>query len=193
MCIVLAFVFDEDRVTTCYASLFTALSCYYLASKCWRCLARIYTLLCIRCCVCDDNDDDDDCIVIFFLSLSLGSSALTYTPFRVCERGLYSHSVFSHICATKQMCASICVLVCACVSVYVCHWIDTPSSQCVLDTQNTGSFQAHSAFMHPMYIYIYRIFVYAMGDRLTQTWTHTHSLRCIHNDTVRLRAHIVTL
>lgn len=54
VCIVLAFVFDEDRVTTCYASLFTACSLLCLATT-WLPNVDVasHVYLCILCvCVC---------------------------------------------------------------------------------------------------------------------------------------------
>lgn len=102
--IVLTFVFDEDRVTTCYASLYAACSLLCLATA-WLRNVDVAPHVCVQYTQC--GDDDDDCsIVIFFLSLSRGA-LVSVALFSVLALLSTDHTSFPA--------PSIAVCVCACV------------------------------------------------------------------------------
>lgn len=86
--------------------------------------------------------------------------------------------VLFHICATKNV-RKYLYFVCVCV--YAIE-IDT-NIECVLDTQNTGSFEAHSAYMHFIY-YIEFLCMLFGGIDNTRLYTHNCALcavYCVHS------------
>lgn len=159
--------------------------------------SHVYIRCCVYAAVCATTTMMMMIVLLYFFSRFHSALPLSLTLPSECASEVCILIQFFLIFVLLNKCAQVfvfsCVRVCVCVG--VCMPLDwhTKQSMCVRYTEYrffSSTFCVHASDVH---IYIYRIFVYAMGDRLTQTWTHTHSLRCIHNDTVRLRAHIVTL
>lgn len=136
---------------------------------------------------CDDGDDD--CIVIFFLSLcpslSLCSSCIRSLPFSL-TRSLsewvyfisrFTHSFLSfyvlfHICATKNMRKYLYICVCMPLDRH-------KSIECVLGIHKIQVLLKY-ILRTCTYIYIYRIFVYAVLWGIdTLNCTHTHTTECV--------------